>query len=82
MRDLGEEYSLPSYLINGSQDIEIEWLEDVRNIGITAGASAPEILVQGVIDKIKEISSENIDVRGMGGIVENTQFALPRKVRK
>ena len=55
LRDLGEESGLKSYLINGAQDIEEKWFENVEKIGLTAGASAPEVLVQEVILKIKEI---------------------------
>jgi 4-hydroxy-3-methylbut-2-enyl diphosphate reductase len=78
---LGSE-SIPSHLINGASDIDPNWLNGIKNIGITAGASAPEILVEEVIKKIKELSGEKIEVSGMDGIVENVQFALPREVRK
>jgi 4-hydroxy-3-methylbut-2-en-1-yl diphosphate reductase len=82
LRDLGEECGLRSYLINGAADINAQWFDDVKNIGITAGASAPEVLVQEVITKIKEISTEEVLVSDMNGITENTFFVLPRKVRK
>jgi 4-hydroxy-3-methylbut-2-enyl diphosphate reductase len=82
LRDLGNESNLPSYLINGSWDIKPEWLDNINTIGITAGASAPEILVQGVIKKIEELSPTPVNIKGMGGIKENTQFTLPRQVRK
>jgi 4-hydroxy-3-methylbut-2-enyl diphosphate reductase len=81
LRDLGDE-SIPSYLINGASDIDPNWLNNVQNIGITAGASAPEILVEEVILKIKELASGNVEVLGMDGIKENVQFALPKEVRK
>jgi 4-hydroxy-3-methylbut-2-enyl diphosphate reductase len=82
LRDLGQESGLPSYLINGAADLDKSWFANVENIGLTAGASAPEILVQEVIAKIKEFSSSEILVSDMEGITENTIFALPRKVRK
>ena len=82
LRDLGEESGLRSYLINGSEDLKEDWFLNVENIGLTAGASAPEILVQGVITKIKEIAKKEVIVSDMEGITENTFFALPRKVRK
>lgn len=82
LRDLGEENGLPSYLINGAQDLKEEWFKDVQSIGLTAGASAPEVLVQDVIKKITEISTSDVKVSDMDGIVENTFFVLPRKVRK
>ena len=82
LRDLGEESGLNSYLINGAQDIEEKWFENVEKIGLTAGASAPEVLVQEVILKIKEISKKEVGVFDMNGIEENTFFILPKKVRK
>ena len=81
LRDLGAE-SIPSYLINGAVDIDPTWLNGVKNIGITAGASAPEVLVEGVIAKIKELAEEPVEVKGMDGIKEHIQFALPKEVRK
>jgi len=82
LRDLGEEFGLPSYLINGEQDLQKEWFKNIDKIGLTAGASAPEILVQEVVNKIKEISNCEVKVSDMNGIEESTFFALPRKVRK
>ncbi len=82
LRDLGEESGLKSFLINSAADIEEKWFDGVKNIGLTAGASAPEILVQDVISKIKEISTTEVTVSDMDGIAENTFFVLPRKVRK
>ena len=80
--DLGKECGLPSYLINNACDIEARWFFGINKIGITAGASAPEILVQEVIDKIKHISQTPVTVSEMQGINENVFFALPKKVRK
>ncbi len=82
LRDLGEECGLLSYLINGAEDIDSQWLKGIKKIGLTAGASAPEVLVQGVIDKIKRLSDFEVDVSDMEGITENTFFILPKKVRK
>lgn len=81
LRDLGAE-TIPSYLINGADDIDPKWLLNVENIGVTAGASAPEILVEGVIERIKELANEEVIVEGMNGIKENIQFALPKEIRK
>lgn len=80
LRDLGAE-SIPSYLINGADDIDVNWLKNVNNIGITAGASAPEILVEGVITRIKDLAQDQVTVKGMNGIKENVQFALPKEIR-
>lgn len=82
LRDLGEECGLKSYLINGPLDVNPIWFKSVENVGLTAGASAPEVLVQEVITRIKEISRSKVEVKDMDGIDENVFFALPRKVRK
>lgn len=82
LRDLGEECGRTSYLINGAQDIDPKWFDGVKNIGLSAGASAPEVLVQDVIEKIKSLAPDKVEVRDMDGIIENVFFALPRKVRK
>ncbi|GDX35694.1 4-hydroxy-3-methylbut-2-enyl diphosphate reductase [Alphaproteobacteria bacterium] len=82
LRDLGEEYNLPSYLINNADDIDEKWFNNIENIGLTAGASAPEILVQEVIDKIKKIFGETVKVVDIEGIDESVFFALPKKIRK
>ncbi len=82
LRDLGEECGLKSYLINSASDIDCNWLHKVENIGLTAGASAPEILVQEVITSIQKLSKSPIKVSDMDGIEESTVFALPKKVRK
>jgi 4-hydroxy-3-methylbut-2-enyl diphosphate reductase len=81
LRDLGEECGLPSYLINGADDLQEKWFSGVSSVGLTAGASAPEVLVQEVITKIKAISSKEVVVSDMNGIEENTFFVLPKKVR-
>jgi len=82
LRDLGEECGLSSYLINGAQDLQASWFTNVENVGLTAGASAPEVLVQEVIEKIKSLATSPVKVSDMNGIEENTFFVLPRKVRK
>jgi 4-hydroxy-3-methylbut-2-en-1-yl diphosphate reductase len=82
LRDLGEECGLNSYLINGAEDLKLEWFDNIDRVGLTAGASAPEVLVQNVIDEIKKIVTKDVVVSDMEGIIENVFFALPRKVRK
>ena len=81
LRDLGEESNLPSYLINDANDIKNKWLEGVDNIGISAGASAPEILVQEVIEKLKILSPTKIIIKTLEGKKENVHLVLPKEVR-
>lgn len=83
LRDLGEECGIESYLVSGAGDVKEELLLNADRIGITAGASAPEVLVQDVIERIKKISGSEVKVSDMeGGVEEDTFFVLPRKVRK
>ena len=55
LRELGEKRGTPSYLIDGAEDIDPAWLAGVKAVGVTAGASAPEVLVHGVVDRLKGI---------------------------
>lgn len=80
LRDLGEEIGIRSFLINGAQDIEPELLNDCKRIGITAGASAPEILLERVIDRLGELA--NITVTTMDGVNENVKFKIPSELEK
>ena len=80
LRDLGEEIGIKSYLINGASDISPSWFKDCRKVGITAGASAPEILLEQVIEKLSEFS--NISVSTMDGVDENVKFKLPSELEE
>lgn len=78
LRDLGEEMGAVSYLLNDATEFNPAWLNGVTRIGITAGASAPEHLVQGVIAAIG--TQHPIDVRNHDGVIETTRFKLPKEV--
>lgn len=75
LREIGEEMNVPSYLIADADSIEPAWLENVSTVGITAGASAPEQLVQEVIDRLRELGEVEVEV--LDGVVEKVQFKLP-----
>lgn len=79
LRDLAEEMKVPAYLIDGAQDIKPEWLDNINSIGVTAGASAPELLVDEVVSKLKTLRNEAV-VTTLEGINENTRFKLPPEV--
>jgi len=76
LREVAERLNVPAFLIDGPEAIDPAWLVDRKRIGITAGASAPEVLVQSVIDRLKTIGA--VSVRQMGGLVEHVSFPLPR----
>lgn len=78
LAELGGENGTPSYLIDDATMIEENWFKGVRKVGLTAGASAPEELVQGVVDRIREIC--DAVVRNHEGVEENVVFKLPREL--
>jgi 4-hydroxy-3-methylbut-2-enyl diphosphate reductase len=79
LRELAERCGTEAYLIDGPEDINPEWIKNRTSIGITAGASAPEILVKQVIDKLKACGAE-VPVE-MEGTPENISFSLPKALR-
>ena len=81
LKDLGTELGTTSYLIDNAESMNKEWFENVNKVGLTAGASAPEILVMQVVDKIKTFYP-NAEVKTMEGIIENVNFHLPKALRK
>ncbi|MEO0047786.1 MAG: hypothetical protein RLZZ410_745 [Pseudomonadota bacterium] len=76
LRELSEKLGVISYMVDHPSQIDPEWFEGKKRVGLTAGASAPESLAQSIIDRIKEIGPRN--VRVLDGIVENTAFPLPK----
>lgn len=79
LRELAEKQGVPAYLIDGAQDIKEEWLENAERIGVTAGASAPESLVAGVVEQLRKQVSATVDE--VGGVDEHMEFALPKELR-
>ncbi|MEN0036149.1 MAG: 4-hydroxy-3-methylbut-2-enyl diphosphate reductase [Cellvibrio sp.] len=79
LRELAERCGTESYLIDGPDDINPEWIKNRTSIGITAGASAPEVLVKQVIDKLKACGAE-VPIE-MDGTPENISFSLPKALR-
>ncbi|WJN60318.1 4-hydroxy-3-methylbut-2-enyl diphosphate reductase [Pseudomonas sp. SO81] len=79
LRELAERLDTPAYLIDGAEDLKQEWFAGVQCIGITAGASAPEVLVLGVVERLREwgaIGAEELD-----GRPENVTFSMPKELR-
>ncbi|KIQ98108.1 4-hydroxy-3-methylbut-2-enyl diphosphate reductase [Lysobacter sp. A03] len=79
LRELAEREGVEAHLIDGADEIDPAWLTGRRKIGITAGASAPEILVRGVIERLRELGADNL--MDLKGEPENMVFALPRELR-
>ncbi len=81
LKELGERAGIKSFLINRSSEIDSHWLKDVQKIGVSAGASAPEILVNEVIEHLKKIVASPITVRHVEGTEESISFAIPKSLR-
>jgi 4-hydroxy-3-methylbut-2-enyl diphosphate reductase len=78
LREIGEEVGIPSYLIADGSGLDPVWLHGVETVGITAGASAPEVLVNDVIDALRRLRV--VDVTTLPGREENITFRLPAEV--
>ena len=79
LRELAEKQGVAAYLIDGADDIDPAWLEAAEAVGVTAGASAPEILVQEVITKLENNYGARVTLNG--GTSENVSFQLPKELR-
>ncbi|MGA9223019.1 MAG: 4-hydroxy-3-methylbut-2-enyl diphosphate reductase, partial [Pseudomonas graminis] len=79
LRELAERMSTPAYLIDGAEDMQRSWFDGVGRIGITAGASAPEVLVRGVIQQLHAWGATGEDE--LAGREENITFSMPKELR-
>ncbi|NGY06275.1 4-hydroxy-3-methylbut-2-enyl diphosphate reductase [Solimonas terrae] len=80
LRELAQSRGTPAHLIDGAQDIQPEWLDGKHRVGVTAGASAPEVLVREVITKLK--LHGGLDVQELAGREEHVVFSLPPALRR
>jgi 4-hydroxy-3-methylbut-2-en-1-yl diphosphate reductase len=76
LREVAEKKGTPAYMIDNASQIDPAWLEGKLRVGVTAGASAPEVLVQAVIDRLKELGARS--VRALDGVQEAVTFPLPK----
>ena len=79
LRELAERCGAEAHLIDNAEQINVEWLAGVSNVGVTAGASAPEVLVAEVIDRLREEGGVNVE--NLDGRPENISFSLPKALR-
>ncbi|MFZ9509581.1 MAG: 4-hydroxy-3-methylbut-2-enyl diphosphate reductase [Burkholderiaceae bacterium] len=79
LAELARKLGVDAYMVDSPEELQAEWVVDKSRIGLTAGASAPEILVQQVIERIKSLGA--VSVRKMDGIVETTKFPLPKGLK-
>jgi 4-hydroxy-3-methylbut-2-enyl diphosphate reductase len=78
LREIGEESGLPSYLIADGSELDPKWLEGAKVVGLTAGASAPEVLVEDVIDRLRRLGPVEVSI--MDGRQEKIEFRLPAEL--
>jgi 4-hydroxy-3-methylbut-2-en-1-yl diphosphate reductase len=75
LRELSERLGTPAYMVDLATDLKPGWFEGRRRVGLTAGASAPDILVQQVIGRLRELGA--VSVRRLPGVQEAVEFPLP-----
>lgn len=78
LREIGENFNIPSYLIEDASMFDPAWLKDVNTVGLTAGASAPETLVQETIARLRNY--RDVSVEMLDGVEENVHFKLPKEL--
>ena len=79
LRELARKLGTDSYMVDNADELRPEWFEGRARVGLTAGASAPELLVQAVIDRLRALGA--VSVRKMEGIEETLKFPLPKGLK-
>ena len=79
LREVAEHIGVESYMVDSAADLRPEWIAGKRRVGITAGASAPEVLVEELVARLKALGAQS--VRPLKGIQETVAFALPRGLK-
>jgi 4-hydroxy-3-methylbut-2-enyl diphosphate reductase len=75
LREVAQRLNTPAYLVDSEEDLQPEWFEGKVRVGLTAGASAPEVLVQAVVVRLREFGA--VSVRKLPGVEESVRFPLP-----
>ena len=78
LREIGSELGIPSYLIDDADNLDPSWLDDVNIVGVSAGASAPEELIQEVIERLGDFG--DVVLKKLDGVEENITFKMPREL--
>ena len=76
LREVARNQGVRAYMVDNADELEAEWLAGARVVGVTAGASAPEVLVSQVIERLKGLGAES--VQELSGIAEKVVFPLPK----
>jgi 4-hydroxy-3-methylbut-2-enyl diphosphate reductase len=80
LREVATNLGREAYLVDNAAELKAEWIAGARTIGVTAGASAPEVLVQDVLHRLQELGAAR--VRELAGIEEAVTFPLPREIAR
>jgi 4-hydroxy-3-methylbut-2-enyl diphosphate reductase len=80
LREVAQLRGVPAYLVDDAEGIDPAWLEGKRRVGVTAGASAPEVLVAAVIERLKTLGAER--VRQLDGVQEKVTFPIPKELQR
>ena len=78
LREVAANLGVPAYMLDDAKDLKREWIDGKELVGVTAGASAPEVLVQAVISRLRELGADT--VRELEGITEKVIFPLPKSL--
>ena len=78
LREIGQELGRPAYLIDDAEALQPEWFAGIESVGVTAGASAPETLVQGVLDGLRRFGE--VEVSTLAGVAEDVRFRFPAEL--
>jgi len=76
LREVAERFGVPAYLVDTADDLQAEWLAGKERVGVTAGASAPEVLIEQLIARLRELGART--VRTLDGVQENVIFPMPK----
>lgn len=79
LRELAERLGVPAYMVDDASELQDAWFAGRSSVGVTAGASAPEDLVQGVVQRLKALGA--VSVRSLDGVRETTKFPLPKGLK-
>ena len=80
LREVAERFGVPAYLVDTAEHVDPDWVQGKRRVGVTAGASAPEVLVHAVVERLRALGAAS--VRPLSGVQENVVFPLPKGLGK
>lgn len=78
LREVAAISGVPAYLVDGADQIDAAWLGNATRVGVTAGASAPEVLVNGVVERLRALGASGVET--LDGVPENVNFPIPKEL--